>query len=513
MPEDQNSSKSIEIERVMKEARLRELIKGVYSSSYGESVSNKVCFETPKGSLDIHNFDDFQVNNEENLATDSLHKSVKSIETETVVLHREAERRKPLSYSEKRKRNETLAVGLSKTELLKTDCKKRDIDDEHSFEVKREAAPDSLDTKSTKEENVIEIIQTVSSTSFVTKDIKDEEKESTDSPISGDFKGDSNKIQDNNTTDSIKSGDIDRTDSGEETKHENKEQGEIKHSSEGISTEKAEKEENSHFKEVVSGVIKSLANNNSTENKEISEVTPHPTQSIIKEENDTPQVVIDQVKEDDVLNEECVDLLDQECKLENVFSDEEKLKQNNIKMNDQAKQDDRRQEHENIVNLENSNLEENDLQNSIKIKDKDKQEENSEENVILENILQNNIKVDCQIKEEEQINIMNPQTSSIEENINKEEEISNNDSNVQDATDANTVDILKNVESCQDVQKDEETTTEIKTDVPEAENVDITVKVNIQTISLGSVSEQEILEYNESEDVEKSECDEEVEEE
>ena len=182
-------------------------------------------------------------------------------------------------------------------------------------------------------------------------------------------------------------------------------------------------------------------------------------------------------------------------------------------MNDQAKQDDRRQEHENIVNLENSNLEENDLQNSIKIKDKDKQEENSEENVILENILQNNIKVDCQIKEEEQINIMNPQTSSIEENINKEEEKSNNDSNVQDATDANTVDILKNVESCQDVQKDEETTTEIKTDVPEAENVDITVKVNIQTISLGSVSEQEILEYNESEDVEKSECDEEVEEE
>ena len=43
VPEDQNSSKSIEIERVMKEARLRELIKGVYSSSYGDSVASKVC--------------------------------------------------------------------------------------------------------------------------------------------------------------------------------------------------------------------------------------------------------------------------------------------------------------------------------------------------------------------------------------------------------------------------------------------------------------------------------------
>ena len=48
VPEDQNSSKSIEIERVMKEARLRELIKGVYSSSYGESVTSKVCIETQK---------------------------------------------------------------------------------------------------------------------------------------------------------------------------------------------------------------------------------------------------------------------------------------------------------------------------------------------------------------------------------------------------------------------------------------------------------------------------------
>ena len=44
MPEEENSSKSIEIERVMRETRLRELVKGVYSSSYGDSITNKVLF-------------------------------------------------------------------------------------------------------------------------------------------------------------------------------------------------------------------------------------------------------------------------------------------------------------------------------------------------------------------------------------------------------------------------------------------------------------------------------------
>ena len=45
VPEDENSSKSIEIERVMKEARLRELVRGVYSSSYGNDVPSMVNFE------------------------------------------------------------------------------------------------------------------------------------------------------------------------------------------------------------------------------------------------------------------------------------------------------------------------------------------------------------------------------------------------------------------------------------------------------------------------------------
>ena len=54
VPEDQNSSKSIEIERVMREARLRELIKGVYSSSYGDSVASKVCLKENNTFLDKH---------------------------------------------------------------------------------------------------------------------------------------------------------------------------------------------------------------------------------------------------------------------------------------------------------------------------------------------------------------------------------------------------------------------------------------------------------------------------
>ena len=42
MPEEENSSKSVEMERIMREARLRELVKGVYSSSFGDSVTAKV---------------------------------------------------------------------------------------------------------------------------------------------------------------------------------------------------------------------------------------------------------------------------------------------------------------------------------------------------------------------------------------------------------------------------------------------------------------------------------------
>ena len=36
----------------MREARLRELIKGVYSSSYGDSVASKVCLKENNTFLD-----------------------------------------------------------------------------------------------------------------------------------------------------------------------------------------------------------------------------------------------------------------------------------------------------------------------------------------------------------------------------------------------------------------------------------------------------------------------------
>ena len=44
--------------------------------------------------------------------------ALRSIEAETVVTHKELERRH-LTSAEKRKRNETLAIGLSRTDLLK----------------------------------------------------------------------------------------------------------------------------------------------------------------------------------------------------------------------------------------------------------------------------------------------------------------------------------------------------------------------------------------------------------
>ena len=53
--------------------------------------------------------------------------TLRSIEAETVVTHKEAERRH-LTSAEKRKRNETLAIGLSRTDLLKEkDCSSGDV--------------------------------------------------------------------------------------------------------------------------------------------------------------------------------------------------------------------------------------------------------------------------------------------------------------------------------------------------------------------------------------------------
>ena len=47
-------------------------------------------------------------------------KDVKSIEAEAVVTHKEAERRH-MTSAQKRRRNETLAIGLSRTDLIKSE--------------------------------------------------------------------------------------------------------------------------------------------------------------------------------------------------------------------------------------------------------------------------------------------------------------------------------------------------------------------------------------------------------
>ena len=125
VPEDENSSKSIEIERVMRESRLRELLKGVYSSSYGETMASKVNCQMPDDKhFSVPHFC-FQMNNikEYGNTENVLDSAVRSIDAETIVLQGEADRRKPLSLAEKRKRNETLAIGLSRTELLVSSSK------------------------------------------------------------------------------------------------------------------------------------------------------------------------------------------------------------------------------------------------------------------------------------------------------------------------------------------------------------------------------------------------------
>jgi len=117
VPEDENSSKSIEIERVMRETRLRELVKGVYSSSYGDSVNTKtMTYEADQEKM--------------------VKKDIKSIEAEAVVTHKEAERRH-LTSAQKRRRNETLAIGLSRTDLIKSESQGTQASDVNNLEVKR----------------------------------------------------------------------------------------------------------------------------------------------------------------------------------------------------------------------------------------------------------------------------------------------------------------------------------------------------------------------------------------
>merc|ERR1712130_335318 len=102
VPNEENSSKSLEMERIMREARMRELCKGLYSSSYEDSINSKVS-----GKLLAEN------------SPPLPDISLRSFDAETAPSSRECERKKPLSLAEKRKRNETLAIGISRADLLK----------------------------------------------------------------------------------------------------------------------------------------------------------------------------------------------------------------------------------------------------------------------------------------------------------------------------------------------------------------------------------------------------------
>merc|ERR1712130_1055196 len=102
VPNEENSSKSLEMERIMREARMRELCKGLYSSSYEDSINSKVS-----GKLLAEN------------SPPLPDISLRSFDAETAPSSRESERKKPLSLAEKRKRNETLAIGISRADLLK----------------------------------------------------------------------------------------------------------------------------------------------------------------------------------------------------------------------------------------------------------------------------------------------------------------------------------------------------------------------------------------------------------
>merc|ERR1712223_979859 len=106
VPSEENSSKSLEMERIMREARMRELCKGLYSSTYEDSINSKVA-----GKL----------RDEPSCPLPDI--SLRSFDAETAPSNEEVERKKPhLTSAEKRKRNETLAIGISRAELLKPEA-------------------------------------------------------------------------------------------------------------------------------------------------------------------------------------------------------------------------------------------------------------------------------------------------------------------------------------------------------------------------------------------------------
>merc|ERR1712130_772247 len=134
VPNEENSSKSLEMERIMREARMRELCKGLYSSSYEDSINSKVAgklLAEPSAALpDI---------------------SLRSFDAETAPSTREFERKKPLSSAEKRRRNETLAIGISRADLLKPETSNVQSETPVAAEAKQDVSKTSAEEALAKE--------------------------------------------------------------------------------------------------------------------------------------------------------------------------------------------------------------------------------------------------------------------------------------------------------------------------------------------------------------------------
>jgi len=126
-PQEHETSRSREIERAMREARLRELCKGVYSSNYGQNIASKVAMASDmerSNKVDSSPAATPALNSKLVARTrdpeiQNLIQNSKSLEAETIVSEGEKQR-KHLSLAEKRRRNETLAVGLTNESLVKS---------------------------------------------------------------------------------------------------------------------------------------------------------------------------------------------------------------------------------------------------------------------------------------------------------------------------------------------------------------------------------------------------------
>jgi len=115
-PEEQTSSRSRAIEQSMREARLRELCKGVYSTSYGNSIKTKVESDHDESESKVLNKNLTPRRQDPDIS--SLIQGTKSLEAETAPSQGEKSR-KHLSLADKRRRNETLAIGLTNESLVK----------------------------------------------------------------------------------------------------------------------------------------------------------------------------------------------------------------------------------------------------------------------------------------------------------------------------------------------------------------------------------------------------------